>query len=102
MIGSYVHPAITHGILGHARPNLAEVQALEGKGLFVEDGGEIVLEGQVDAGYEKQWIATGRKSVPEFLPIKTIQIQPQSITTVPPPPPPFSVLSCLLLLPKKK
>lgn len=47
-IGSNVLPGITPRILGNSRPNF-EANRLERRGLFAEDGGGIVLEGQKDA-----------------------------------------------------
>lgn len=41
VIGSCVHPGITPRSRGSSRPNFAEAQRLEGRGLFAEDGGRL-------------------------------------------------------------
>lgn len=87
MIGSHVYLEITHGILGHARPNLAEVQALEGEGLFVEDGGGIVLAGRWMLGSRSNGWSVGGGQFWNFCPLKPYRYSPKASPLSPRPTP---------------
>lgn len=78
----------------NARPYFVEAQRLKGRGLFANVDGGIVLEGQVDAEEQKQWMALGGGwHSSEFLSLETTWTSPQNFTTSPRPSHCFIMLS---------